>query len=297
MLDLIDLDVDALGYKKFISAWLYREEGETFLVDPGPACTVDHLLAELERRGVDHLDWIFLTHIHMDHSGGIGHVMERFPKARVICHEKAVDHLIDPTRLWEGSLKILGDVARVYGAIKPVHANNILTPRDLSTIPVGGGFQVIATPGHAAHHQSFVGKDLVFCGEIFGIFYQMENDIYLRPATPPVFVLADFLSSMTAMAPYMNRRICFAHYGWSREGEKILEMARRQIQTWVRVIEGFVENPNIPRILDALTENDPVFARRSRLPADLRDRENYFSGNSIRGILQYLQKKREGAAG
>jgi glyoxylase-like metal-dependent hydrolase (beta-lactamase superfamily II) len=289
MLDIIDLDIEELGYRKFISAWIYTGEAGIFLVDPGPACTADHLLAELESRQIRHLDFILLTHIHMDHSGGIGHVMERFPKARIICHEKAVAHLVDPERLWEGSLKILGDVARVYGKIKPVPPENIRTAQDVPIVPIGGGFQVIPTPGHAAHHQCFVGKDVAFCGELFGIFYQMENEIYLRPATPPVFVLEDFLHSMDAMAPFMDRRLCFGHYGWSHEGEKILKIARNQIQVWVDVIGRHQANPDTRRIIEDLTEADPVYARRNFLPAALREREDYFSGNSIRGILQYLK--------
>lgn len=295
MLDLIDLDIDELGYQRFISAWVYRGADGNFLVDPGPACTVDHLLNELEKLQVRGLDWIFLTHIHMDHSGGIGHVIERFPSAKIICHEKAVAHLIDPERLWEGSLKILGDVARVYGKIKPVPPENIQSALEMPFVPIGGGFQVIATPGHAAHHQCFAGKEAAFCGELFGIFYQMEDAIYLRPATPPVFVLEDFLRSMDAMAPFMNRRICFGHHGWSSEGGQILKIAGDQIRAWVEVIRRHLESPEIPRIIEDLTANDPVYARKNQLPAALRDRENYFSGNSIKGILQYLKKQRETA--
>lgn len=293
MLDLIDLDVDELGYQQFISAWIYRGNDGNFLVDPGPACTKDHLLAELAKLQVQHLDWIFLTHIHMDHSGGIGHLIERFPSAKILCHEKAVAHLIDPGRLWEGSLKILGDVARVYGEIKPVPAENILTPQDLPVVPVGGGFQMIVTPGHAAHHQCFIGKDVVFCGELFGVFYQMEKAIYLRPATPPVFVLEDFLGSMDAMAPFMNHQLCFGHYGWSMAGEQILKIARHQIQVWVDVIRRHMADPDTSAIIADLTAADPVFARRKRLPAAVQERENYFSGNSINGILHYLKKKQK----
>jgi glyoxylase-like metal-dependent hydrolase (beta-lactamase superfamily II) len=196
MLELIDLDIKELEYSRFISAWLYQGNEGSFVVDPGPACTIDHLIAELEKHHVSQLDWILLTHIHMDHAGGIGHLAERFPGARIVCHEKAVKHLIDPSRLWEGSLKILGNVARVYGEIKPVLPASILT---IDQIPFGDGIKVIPTPGHAAHHQCFVWQDSLFCGELFGIFQQLDQSIYLRPATPPVFVLDDYLASMDAV--------------------------------------------------------------------------------------------------
>lgn len=286
MLDLIDLDIPSLGYSRFISSWLYQGKKENFLVDPGPACTIGHLLAELEKRGVSRLDWILLTHIHMDHAGGIGHLVKRFPGARVVCHEKAVKHLKDPERLWEGSLKVLGEVARVYGEIKPVPSDNIMC---LDTVPFEEGIQVISTPGHAAHHQCFVAPEILFCGELFGIFHQLEKGgIYLRPATPPVFVLEDFLNAMDAVDPYVNRRICFAHYGFSEAGKTILKMARQQLQLWVNVIAAYRGGSDMERIIQDLSDSDPVFARKSQLPPPLYEREIYFSVNSIRGILKYL---------
>ena len=291
MLDLIDLDVPALGYTRFISAWLCRGREANFLVDPGPACTVPALFEELDSRGVRRLDWIFLTHIHMDHSGGIGHVIQRFPEAKIVCHEKAVQHLVDPERLWEGSLKILGDVAGVYGKMLPVPPENIMTADE---IPFEDGVRVIPAPGHAAHHQCFAGKEFLFCGEVFGIFHELEDAIYLRPATPPVFVLEDFLTSMDAVAPFLDRTLCFSHYGRWTNGPEILEMARTQILLWVEVVRRRrtgAERPDIQAIIDDLAAADPVYARKNRLPPLILKRENFFSVNTIRGMLQYLEKK------
>ncbi len=294
MLELIDLDIKELEYSRFISSWFYRGEEGCFLIDPGPACTINHLLAELKKRQVSHLDWILLTHIHMDHAGGIGHLVERFPEARVICHENAVKHLKDPKRLWEGSLKILGDVARVYGAIEPVLPANIMT---VGQISFEGDIRVIPTPGHAAHHQCFVTKDVLFCGELFGIFHQLDHCFYLRPATPPVFVLDDFLQSMDAVAPYMDRRLCFSHYGSSNDGMEVIKVARQQLLLWADVIREHMDDPDtdqgFDQIIDDLSANDPVFARKALLPPQLYNREMHFVGNSIKGILQYLKKREE----
>jgi glyoxylase-like metal-dependent hydrolase (beta-lactamase superfamily II) len=291
MLDLIDLDVPALNYTRFISAWLCRGREGNFLVDPGPACTVATLFDALDKWGARHLDWIFLTHIHIDHSGGIGHVIQRFPEAKIVCHEKAVPHLIDPERLWEGSLKILGDVARVYGKMLPVPSENIQTATE---IPFEDGVQVIPTPGHAAHHQCFAGKDFLFCGEVFGVFLDLEGAIYLRPATPPVFVLEDFLKSMDALRPFLDRPLYFSHYGRWGNGPEILETAREQLLLWVEVVRQHQmrgDQPNMQAIIDDLTATDPVYARKKRLPAQIRKREDFFSVNAIRGMLQYLEKK------
>ena len=291
-IDLIDLDIQSLGYTRFISSWFYQGGDGCFLIDPGPACTINHLIAELEKRQVSHLDWILLTHIHMDHAGGIGHLLERFPDARVVCHENAVKHLMNPERLWEGSLKVLGDVARVYGKMKPVPSENIMT---VDVVPFNDGIRVIPTPGHAVHHQCFVWKDVLFCGELFGIFHQLDNSIYLRPATPPVFVLEDFLQSMDAVAPYMDRQVCFSHYGVCHDGTEIVRIAKQQLLLWVDVISKYGDNPNMDqtmdRIIDDLSDKDPVFARKSLLPTELYKREMHFTVNSIKGIFGYLNRR------
>lgn len=290
MLTLIDLDIPELGYTQFISAWLYQGTEATILVDPGPACTTGILFDELDRRGVDRLDWIFLTHIHLDHGGGVGHVCRRYKGANIACHEKAVHHLAHPARLWEGSLKVLGKVARIYGEMLPVPEENIAV---LSEIPVEGGVRVIPTPGHAPHHQCFVFQDALFCGEAFGIFHALDNAVYLRPATPPVFSLPDCLASMDALRPWLDRPLCFGHHGRWANGPEIFETARSQLLQWVAVIRRrrmAQDALDIPAIIEELTLMDPVYARRRLLDQDIRERERYFSGNTIAGILQYLEK-------
>jgi glyoxylase-like metal-dependent hydrolase (beta-lactamase superfamily II) len=286
-LHLIDLDIDELHYYQFISAWLHQDHGETFLVDPGPACTVPALFEALSKLGAARLDWILLTHIHMDHAGGIGHVLERFPEARIACHEKAVPHLIDPARLWKGSIKVLGRVAEIYGPIQPVPENNIVCT---DSIPAAGGIRVIPTPGHAAHHQCFATQDRLFCGELFGIFHELPGDFYLRPATPPVFVLEDNLSSFDRIQPYADRTICFGHYGSHPDGKAILSAARQQILLWVDVVRSHADDPDNTAIIADLLANDHIYARLDRLPPEVQKRERYFTENTITGMRGYIAK-------
>lgn len=286
-LDLIDLDIDELQYYRFISAWLYREGGKILLIDPGPTCTVPVLFDALTGFGVERLDWILLTHIHMDHAGGIGHVLERFPEARIVCHEKAVPHLVDPERLWNGSLKVLGRVAEIYGPIKPVPEGNIVCT---DNIPAAGCIRVIPAPGHAAHHQCFVMGNRLFCGELFGIFHELAEDFYIRPATPPIFVLEDCLASFDRMQPYADRTVCFAHYGTHQDGATILAAARQQLLLWVDVVRSHAHDPDNTAIVAELLANDPIYARIHRLPPEVQQRERYFTENSIAGMRGYIAK-------
>ncbi len=282
MLELIDLDITSLGYSKFISAWLYRGENQTFIVDPGPAATIDHLIREIESRGINKIDWVLLTHIHMDHAGGIGHLVERFADARVACHEKAVPHLVDPARLLAGSRKVLQSVAEAYGDIRPVPSESIVTG---ANIDFEDGIAVIPTPGHAPHHQCFVFRDILFCGELFGVFYTLGNTFYLRPATPPRFIYEDFLESMKKIRPYVDRNLCFGHYGSFPNGAEIFEASGSQLSLWVDVIRSHGVSADVDMIISDLMAKDPVFARVKHLQGRHSEREMYFTRNSIRGIL------------
>lgn len=287
-LDLIDLDIPQLGYLKFISSWLYTSSEGTFLVDPGPACTIPILLRSLEKKRVETINWILLTHIHQDHAGGLGELIKIFPMAKVVTHEKGAKHLIDPTKLWEASKQILGDVSKVYGKILPVPEENVFVK---DKIPFSTGIKVIPTPGHASHHQCFMFKDWFFTGELFGAHIPMKNGLYLRPATPHRFELEDYLNSMKSVEPYLKPNMCFAHYGIGNDPKRILKTSRKQLQLWMNVIDENIENQNMDQIFKELLENDDIFALYNQLDRKMRKREKHFSINSIQGIMKYLESR------
>ena len=96
---LIDLPQKLEGFHNFIGAWVYRDEDVCFLVDPGPAASINALEEALRALEVTHLDFILLTHIHIDHAGGTGKILARFPGARVICHPAGIKHMVNPAKL------------------------------------------------------------------------------------------------------------------------------------------------------------------------------------------------------
>lgn len=164
---LIPLDQKRVGFRNFINAWLYRTETLTFLVDPGPKHSIQHLLNTLTKIGIRRIDFILLTHIHIDHAGGAGSVWERYPEAKVICHPKGIDHMVTPTKLWQGSLKVLGEIAEAYGEIIPIPADAIGFQNVIPT--PNGDITAIETPGHAVHHLSFLFQDVLFAGRWPGL--------------------------------------------------------------------------------------------------------------------------------
>lgn len=296
-LDLVDLDQpDLQGYRRFISCWLSHGEGPAFIVDPGPASTAQVLVDRLADLGVASLDFILLTHIHLDHGGATPLLLDAFPGARVVCQPKARGHLIEPSRLWEGSRAVLGDVAAVYGEPRPVSESALIGYDDLRA----AGIEVIPTPGHAPHHISFLHAGTLFVGEAAGTFLDLEDgDWYLRPATPPRFFLETAVASLErllALDP-APARLAFAHHGLL-EGRtrQLLERSRQQHLEWVDTVRrvrrahpGASFDDLAVRIADQLLANDPHLARRGDLPADIQIREQDFTRQTLRGMVQYVE--------
>ncbi len=284
----IDLDQPSLkGFRQFISAWLYREKRFTLLIDPGPLSTIAHLISELRRHNIEELDYVLLTHIHIDHAGGTGALLREFPEARVICHPEAIRHLVSPERLWQGSCKVLGKLAERFGEIVPVPANRIAFAKQLGKI----GLRAFLTPGHAPHHCCYLIGDLLFAGEVAGVRSEVPQGIYMRPATPPRFLLQVALASLDHMIALAPRRMVFAHYGLTDAALEHLQIGRRQLLLWVRgVAETASAEPSQreEQISAWLMEKDEIYRNVLQLPSDILSREGYFLGNTLRGMIEYV---------
>lgn len=285
----IDLDQPQLeGFRKFISSWLCITDSCTLVVDPGPLTTIPRLVSELRRQGVTRLDYILLTHIHIDHAGGAGALLAEFPEAMVICHPEGVRHLIAPEKLWQGSQKVLGRLAEVYGEIVPVPAESILFSEEIA----GGEIRAFLTPGHAQHHCCYLAGDLLFGGEVAGVRCELPDAIFIRPATPPRFILEVALDSIDRMIALGPKRLVFAHYGMVESAVEHLEIAREQLLLWVRCVAAVAAdgsgNPE-EALVARLVENDPYYRNVTLLPEDIRARERYFIGNTMKGMTEYVE--------
>jgi glyoxylase-like metal-dependent hydrolase (beta-lactamase superfamily II) len=295
---LVPLDLDLAGFRNFISAWVYTDPRLSFVVDPGPRATIPMLMEALSGIGVARLDYILLTHIHLDHAGGTGMLLGRYPEAMVVCHPAAVRHLSDPGHLWEASRKVLGGLAEAYGEFVPVEAGKILTGE---AIQKGGrALRCIETPGHAVHHASYLLDDILFAGECAGVYLEVgEGRWYLRPATPPVFKLDPWIESLRRLQACNASLICVGHFGASRSASALLAAARGQLDLWAATVRTFVDLPSeeiVERTLATLLDEDPHFSLFRHLDKDTQGRERYFASNSIQGILGYVRQRHQGPA-
>ncbi len=295
---LIELKPPINGFQDFIGAWLVVGPAAVYLVDVGPAATADALIEAIGALGVTRLDYICLTHIHIDHAGAIGHLARRFAGTPVVCHPKGAPHLVDPERLWQGTLKTLGATGRAYGPMLPVDPSWIATEPQLASAP----FQLIDTPGHSAHHYAIAANGRLFTGEAGGVCLPMPSgDIYLRPATPPLFFLETSLSSIDRLLATRPETLCYGHFGIRKGGMNMLARHREQLLFWERTLAvesaGADEDSAVVanRWVDLLLAEDPLLSAFSQLSPEVQVRERGFLYNSVRGFAGYLASQKEKA--
>lgn len=185
------------------------------LVETGAANAVPLVLDALQQLGlgVDQVDWVLLTHVHLDHAGAAGQFMRAFPQARLAVHARGARHMIDPSRLWAGASEVYGAavVERVYGPPVPVPAERVVEVGEGSEIRLGQRvLRVLDTPGHARHHVCIFDtvSRALFTGDTFGLSYR-EFDVagraFILPTSSPVQfepeAMHDSVRRMTALAP------------------------------------------------------------------------------------------------
>jgi glyoxylase-like metal-dependent hydrolase (beta-lactamase superfamily II) len=284
---LIEIKQDLPGFDRFIGSWVYQGD-LNLVVDVGPANSADSLIETLENMDLDRVDYILLTHIHIDHAGGLAKCLERFPMARVVCHEKGIKHLVDPTRLWEGSRKVLAEIAEAFGPPGAVKHEKFIshTEADIENL------DVIDTPGHAAHHLCFDFGGHLFAGEAGGNYCSIQGIDYLRPATPPRFFLEVFLKSIDRLRAFEDQHICYAHWGDAPSSHEMLERFREQILRWKDLVQQEIASGDddlVARCVDRLLEKDPDLKAYELMEPDVQKRERYFLSNSVRGYIGFLK--------
>ncbi len=288
------------GYGDFLTPWLLvHHGGGVFLVDPGPKATSEALISCLKRIGIESIDFVLLTHVHIDHAGGLHQVLDAYPSAKVVSHHKGQPHLADPSKLWKGSVHTLGELAEVYGEILPVEPDSIMSTDAALEIP---HLSVIESPGHASHHQSYVlsfsGKRVLFVGEATGICYSREYfdgstenghepaGFYLRPATPPKFFYDMTMESTNRLLDANADYACYGHYGFCSHPGKAIKAAQGQLSLWKSVLSPLTgkENP-LETGISLLLKEDPLLDKFEHFSKDIQEREKYYIGNSILGFL------------
>ena len=209
------IDTNMHGFRGVTGTFLVRGE-KTALIETGPKNRVEDVLAGLASAGVDELDMIVVTHIHLDHAGAAGTLAERFPDARVFVHEVGAPHLVDPSKLWSSASRIYGELmTALWGGIDPIPKDRIEVLHDGDKIDLGGrSLQAVETPGHAFHHHAYLddATGTVFTGDALGV--RLPDVTSIRPTTPPPELdIEKMIESIRRIQSMRPERVCLTHFG------------------------------------------------------------------------------------
>jgi glyoxylase-like metal-dependent hydrolase (beta-lactamase superfamily II) len=225
---------------------LVVDHGHAAFVDTGTARSVPNLLAALEARDVGpaQVDWVLTTHVHLDHAGGAGGLMQHLPNARCVVHPRGARHLVDPSRLIAGSIAVYGEKRyhELAGDLVSVAEDRILVPADGERLMLGRrNLELIHTPGHALHHYCVVDLDTrrIFPGDNFGISYRdfdVDGSQFIFPTTTPVHFDPDaMLASIDRLMAYRPVAMYLTHYSEVRDLKRLAADLKQRVVDFVRL--------------------------------------------------------------
>ena len=280
------------GRRGVLGTYLIRGE-KSAVIDPGPAPLVPGVIEALEATGVTHLDYVLLTHIHLDHAAGCWKMLEGYPDAIIHCHPRGAAHVIDPTRLLAAAEEIYGDALKEFGEVRGVPAESVVESTDGETLDLGGiSLETIWTPGHSSHSQSYFepGSEVVFVGDAAG--HYPGNRGVLVPGSPPPHNPAKAADSLLRLMSYEPKTIAYSHFGYFGEALALLERFLVQTRLWDRVARDGVEaGLSLKDIFDLIVEEDPE-ARELSSFGEEGKRAVYSSLNSFVGYAKWVKKSK-----
>lgn len=269
-------DLLHLGHERVIGSWLVGD----VLIDPGPESCMETLLAGLDGREPR---VIALTHIHLDHAGGTGTLVERFPDAEVWVHERGARHLIDPSKLLASAGRLYGDdMQRLWGEVLPVPVERV---RQLQGDETLDGFRVAHTPGHASHHVAYLHEDTgtVFCGDVGGVRIAQQAPV-LAPTPPPDINPPAWRESLERIEAWQPSALVPTHFGRYEDVAEHLAQLRERLAEWERLAGAGDEGEFVRALGERMrVEGDPgvASAYQQAMPAD----------QSYAGMRRYLEKR------
>jgi glyoxylase-like metal-dependent hydrolase (beta-lactamase superfamily II) len=231
------LDLNWTGQRRCIATALVRSDNFNALIDPGPGSTLANLRERMEfhRLRVSDLNAILLTHIHLDHAGATGALVQENPALQVYVHARGAAHMIDPTKLLDSAGRLYGqEMQKLFGDFLPVPESNLRILQGGETLALGPReLRVLYTPGHASHHVTYFDptERVAYVGDTAGI--SMEGHPFILPATPPPDISLElWTASLEAIAQLRPRRLFLTHFGYSDRAERHLNAYRERLQHW-----------------------------------------------------------------
>jgi glyoxylase-like metal-dependent hydrolase (beta-lactamase superfamily II) len=220
------IDLRHLGRERVIGCW----QVGNVLIDPGPSSCLPVLLEAL---GDERPEALLLTHIHLDHAGASGSLVQRWPELKVYVHELGAPHLLDPSRLMSSASRLYGEAMdRLWGEMLPVPERNLTVIAGGETLP--GGFTVAYTPGHASHHVSYLHDGTAFVGDVAGVRIS-GSTITVPPTPPPDIDVQAWHRSIDLIAAWEPQRLAVTHFGDSEDVTGQLGELSGRLDVWAEL--------------------------------------------------------------
>jgi glyoxylase-like metal-dependent hydrolase (beta-lactamase superfamily II) len=232
------IDVMHLGRPHVIGTWVVDD----VVIDPGPTSCLETLLAGLEGLQPRAL---LLTHIHLDHAGASGSLVERWPDLEVYVHERGARHMASPDRLIQSARQLYGDdMDRLWGEMVPVPDANLRVLRGGETL-FGGEFEVAYTPGHASHHVAFLHDGTAFVGDVGGVRIA-GAPLTIPPSPPPDIDVEQWHASIERIVAWKPSRLVMTHFGAAEDVSDQLTALSARLDEWAarareQDLDAFVE--------------------------------------------------------
>ena len=238
----------------FDAAYLIVENGRAAFIDTGTNFAVPRLLAALDALGLppDAVDLVVPTHVHLDHAGGAGLLMQTLPQARLLVHPRGARHMVDPQALYDGALAVYGQAAmdREYGQLVPVPADRVHSPQDGETVHLAGRpLLFIDTPGHARHHHCIWDARSAgwFTGDTFGLSYRDTDSAagpFVLPTSSPVqFEPAPLRQSIQRLLATQPRQMYLTHFGAVGDVPRLADLLLAQVDAMVALATALRDAP------------------------------------------------------
>jgi glyoxylase-like metal-dependent hydrolase (beta-lactamase superfamily II) len=295
----IVIDTVMHGFAGITATFLLRGESTT-LIETGPKSSVEHVIAGLDRAGVDRLDLIIVTHIHLDHAGAAGTLARRFPDATVAVHPIGAPHLIEPSKLWASATRIYGEAMdELWGGVDPVPEDRVRVVEDGEILDLGDrALRAIETVGHAYHHHAYLDEaaGAIYVGDALGV--RLAGTGRVRPATPPPeFHLEKAIESITRIKSLDTEVMYLTHFGRHDAGaqataRQVCDEAADALERWAGWVRAArAEGADVRRAVERV-RSEARAAAEAGLSPDVAERLDHTTSYemNVAGYMRYMDK-------
>ena len=295
-LDYIDLTF--LGRPEIIATAILHGPSGVALVDPGPTTTLGNLTTALTRKGIrfDEVRQILVTHIHLDHAGAVGTIVDKYPHLEIVVHARGARHLASPEKLLASAGRLYGqDMDRLWGEVKAVPRERLLVVEGGETLSIAGrDVRVAYTPGHASHHVSYFDEAsrVAFVGDTGGI--RRGSGTYVMPPTPPPDIdLEAWRESRDKILAWNPDTLFLTHFGPFQGVRQHFDGMLENLDQWSATVRRLLDSP-LPDDARQQQFKDEAYADLRRRVGEV-EADDYTRagglGYSWSGLARYWSRK------